>query len=139
MVSEIEELSTETGVRKNPIPAFPFLINSKNHPPDPQCRFLDPFDWDKPASDTNHDYPGIDDLCLIATQDTPVLPGSMGSNHTLNEFLALRVKDLPNKLLFASRRALIHAVQRLTHLLFDKPQIVIHRRVGKRQANRPGK
>jgi hypothetical protein len=116
----------------------PVIINSKNQSADPQRRFLHPFDWDKPASDAKHDNPGIDHMRLVSAQDSPVLSGRMGSNHALNKLFALRAKDMPKELLFASRRALIHSVQCLAHLLFDKPQVVIHRRVGKRQANRPG-
>ena len=108
------------GAQGNSILVISLSPHSENHSPELQCCFLQPFDWDKPASDTKHDDPGIDHLRFKSTQDTPVLPGGMGSNYALKELLALRAKDLSNQLLFASRRALIHSVQRLIHLLFDK-------------------
>lgn len=107
----------------------------EGHSPDLESGFLHPFDWNKPTPDSEHDDPGVDYLRFISTQQSPVLPGGMGSNDTLEEFLALRAEDLSNKLLLAGRRALIHPVQRLPQFPFDESQIVIHRGVGERQAD----
>lgn len=124
------ELSTEKIIEFTIRPDYPcHFFFLEGHSANFQSGFLDALKRNESTAETNDDDFRIHHLRFILTEEPPIVPRRIRTNHRFQKLPALRPKHLPNKLLLSSRCPLVHSVYRFAQFPFNETQIVVHGRV----------